>query len=241
MRSQAIAERLLAMFTDRARASSIVGDLAEGAREKGERWFWWAYVGVIASIAWRPLGGFASAAIGCWWGLGYVGSSFSMAPDGQFAGKALELFLSVMTAAGAISWLVFLFSVIRYGAKDRLTRLSLGFSVIGTMVGWFWWVSMVPAIAAIAIVVLVGYAMVTETGRRGLAALMGLWVAIAALQYAGLKSFRFPIDHTFGYKGAPAIYAAWFWFCYIVVLAVACLLCARVHHAAMGNRELVRE
>jgi hypothetical protein len=53
MRSERIAERVLALFVGRVRAASVMGDIAEERTSRGARWFWWSY----AEFYWRRRGG----------------------------------------------------------------------------------------------------------------------------------------------------------------------------------------
>ena len=54
MRSASFAEWIIARFTTKARASSIIGDLLEAVPEKGNLWFWLSVAGVFFSLTWRP-------------------------------------------------------------------------------------------------------------------------------------------------------------------------------------------
>jgi hypothetical protein len=242
MRSQAIAEGLLAMFTDRARASSIVGDLAEAAREKGDAWFWWAYADVLGSAAWRPVAAFVSAAAVAWFGGRYYvgGGCFSALLNVNPASGLPAFLMRVLDNAGEFSAFIFIFAAIRFGLNDRLARLALGFAVLGIVVDWFFFVDYMSVLAAAAITILCVHALRSPMGRRSLGAIAVLWIAFMALDYVGLKTFRAGIDHVLGFRNAPAAYGAWFCFCYFGGLAIACLLCARVHRAVIGSGELVR-
>jgi hypothetical protein len=240
MRNTAFAEGLLALFMDRARAASVVGDLAEAADEKGDTWFWRAYAGVLASFAWRPVGGFLLAAAGCWWSPRYFSVGVHGGPDVILVGIGKGFFIGLVTSLGALSCVIFLFSVIRFGTRDRLTRFSLGFGVVGGVMGWFWWVPAVPVLAAVSIAIMVGYAMWSAIGRRSLAALAGLWLALIALEFAGLKLYRVGIDHVLGYRNSGTAYGIWFSCWYLGVLITACWLCTRVHRRLIGTGELVR-
>ncbi len=48
-----IAERILALVTTGDRATSIVGDLTEGAAARGVFWFWFGVLRTAASLPWR--------------------------------------------------------------------------------------------------------------------------------------------------------------------------------------------
>jgi hypothetical protein len=241
MRKTQIAEWLLRRFTDDARAASMVGDLAEESATKGRAWFWWAFAGVLASFSWRPVAAFVFAAAVAWFGGRYYaggGSFYSLSKVHASTGGLATLIL--MNDAGKFSAFIFLFAAVRYGLNDRLARLSLGFAVLGSVVSWFFFLDYMSAIAAAAVTVLCVHSLTSQKGRRSLTAIAVLWIAFMALEYAGLKIFRAGIDHFLGYRSAPAEYEVWFYGCYFGALAIACILCTRVHRAVIGNGELVR-
>lgn len=242
MRRIAFAEWLLRQFMEQARAMSIVGDLAEVAGEKGAAWFWSSYAGVLASVAWRPACGFALAAAAAWFGgRYYIGSGglgiliYLYAPSGL-----PTVLMRVVNHTGDFSAFIFFFAAVRFGLNDRLTRLALGFAVLGLTVDWFSFVNYMPAIAVAAVAVLFVYGLMSQKGRQSLTSITVLWIAFAALHYIALKIFRAGIDDVLGFRRASAVYASWFYFCYIGAMALACFLCSRVHRAVIGNGELVR-
>src|SRR6516164_5665117 len=63
MPNAALAEWLIARFTDGSRAASAVGDLLELAPERGSFWFWWCIARIIFSFTWRRLLAFAVACL----------------------------------------------------------------------------------------------------------------------------------------------------------------------------------
>lgn len=243
MRKHAFAEWLLSLFTDDARATAVMGDLAETSAEKGSAWFWRAYAGVLASFAWRPAVAFAFVGVVTWFGGRYYRGSggFYCLISGNAPSSLLgRLTMLVVNSAGEFSAFIFLFAAVRFGLNDRLTRLALGFAVLGSVVSWFYFAEYMSAVTAATVTVLCVHSFMSPKGRRSLMAIVFLWIAFTALEYVGLKIFRAGIDHVLGFRSAPAAYEVWFYSCYLAALAIACWLCARVHRAVIGSRALVR-
>jgi hypothetical protein len=241
MRSTAFAEWLLRQFTDEKRAASMVGDLAEESSEKGSAWFWRSYTGVLTSFAWRPVVAFVLAATAAWFGGSYYPGAGFYFPISIYAHHGLaEAWLLMVVTAGASSAFIFLFAAIRYGLNDRMTRLALGFAVLGSVAGWFFFLSYMPALATAVVVVLCAYALMSEKGRRCITAIAGLWVAFYCVEWATYSVFievhRHVLDR---WKYLPA-YLPWFYICYVGGLAVCAMLCAKAHRALLEPRDLVR-
>lgn len=241
MRKRAFAERLLALFTDRARAASIVGDLAEITREKGNAWFWWAYADVFGAAAWRPLAAFVFATAATWFGgQYYLGGGF-YCPSNIYAACLMPAaWLRMVIAAGEFSSFVFLFAAVRFGLNDRLTRLALGFAVLGSVAGWFFFVEYMVAIASTAFAVLCGSALLSPKGRRSLAAIAGLWVAFYCTDHVGRWIFIGVLRHVLRSWDYRPAFPVWFAICYIGGLAACAALCAHVHHALLDEQKLAR-
>jgi hypothetical protein len=70
MHSSSIAEWIVARFTDKQRAASMVGDLVELEPQKGPPWFWFSLVRVVISLAWRRCLAFIVAPYAGLWMLG---------------------------------------------------------------------------------------------------------------------------------------------------------------------------
>jgi hypothetical protein len=237
MRETRIAEWLLGRFSDRGRAASMVGDLAETAALKGRAWFWRSYAGVLAAFAWRPVGGFLLVLAGWWWGARYSGGLYlgdmaTLAPYGDAAGKWQEMFVSWVTSAGAMSWTIFLYSAVRFGLKDRTTRLSAGFGIIGMVTAWFWWVSVVPTMAAAALIVLAGYSISSAPGRRGLSAIGLLWLTLPLVRLVSVTVFISVTRHYLHDATLPRwLFAVWFAACFAATAVFTCVLCNSIHSA----------
>jgi hypothetical protein len=241
MPNTTFAEWLLRLFTDEKRAASIVGDLAEESGDKGRAWFWQSYASVLASFVWRPFAAFVFATAVAWYGGSFYPGMGFYYPLNVYARHGLaEAWLLAVVMAGASSAFIFLFSAIRFGLNDRMTRLALGFAVLGSVSGWFFFVSYMPAVATVAVAILCGYALMSQVGRRSIAAIVALWVAFCLIQRAGYWVFievhRNVLDR---WQYVPA-YSVWFYFCYISGLALCAALCAYAHRRFVAGGELAR-
>jgi hypothetical protein len=228
---EAIAERALGLFVGRERAAAITGALAERADGEGSRWFWWSFVDILLAAAWRPVLAFALAMATIWWGARYLMGSFS---DAQVFELHMVWWMdnswpTAVVSIGGYSAFIFVYSVVRYGMRDSMARLALGFAVTGVMVAWFHFVQEVPMMAAAACVVLCGVAMASREGRRSLAAIVASVVVIlCAVNGGGWMFFRAARSGLFKVAGWKEIFEC-ITMCYFVGLALSALLCARMH------------
>lgn len=242
MRSERIAERVLALFVGRVRAASVMGDIAEERTSRGARWFWWSYADILLAAAWRPVMAFVVVAMASWYGGRYlVGSAgLSCGASGTAVCSAESRFLNVVTMVGGFSAFVFLFAAVRYGLRDRLTRLALGFAVTGQVAGWFFFVEGMPAMAAAAYVVLCGTALFSASGRRALGAIAGLSLAFFWVERVVLRIFLAVREH--GWLNPSNQTEMWVWWtvCYLGGLALCAWLCAKAHGVVVAESEVAR-
>jgi hypothetical protein len=233
MRTEAMAERVLAWFVGRVRAASVMGDLAEARTEagRGARWFWWSYADILFAAAWRPVAAFLVVSAGYWYGGKYLVGGIVFAQGGSVAAS----FVEVTAMVGAFAAFVFLFAAIRYGLNDRMTRLALGFAVIGQVAGYFFFVN---GMAAVAYVVLCGTALVSAAGRRALVAIAGLCVAFDVVERVGLRIFLWAPDHGWLNRWNQTEIGVWLAVCYVGGLVVCAWLCAKAHGVVVAEREV---
>jgi hypothetical protein len=197
MPSTSLAEWLLARVTDRTRAGAIMGDLEELAQARGRRWFWAAYLRILAALAWRPaaafLFGYCSFLVATlvfqrpWAGPGAVPQS-SLAAMLQHGvalvpfGVARLIFPIAGPLLAAIMMplrFVFPYAAVRYGPRDRFVELAGAAYIIMTLV------AVDPPVLSplVAIMVVVGFASALALARWRMPA-----VALAATLAAGLAA-----------------------------------------------------
>jgi hypothetical protein len=132
MRSASFAEWIIARFTTKARAASIIGDLLEAVPQKGKLWFWLSVAGVFFSLTWRPA--LALAVTFCLWQYRWRGTARVevMSASELAAGIAsyhpptLKMLLYMyLYSIGFQLRLGTFYMAIRYGLKDMFVRHTL--------------------------------------------------------------------------------------------------------------------
>jgi hypothetical protein len=131
MPNAALAEWLIACFTDRGRAASAVGDLLELAPERGSFWFWSCIAGIILSFTGRRFFAFAIAYLS----LVFVNAlSFRLlAPvyyiltaHNNLANNWIPFLAISVASPGALVADAAAYVAICRGLRDELTRLLFG-------------------------------------------------------------------------------------------------------------------
>ena len=179
MPNAALAEWLIARFTDASRAASAVGDLLELAPERGSFWFWWCIARIILSFTWRRLLAFAVAYL-C---LAFVNAlSFRVLPlretleahNLHYLALSVAPFSAFVAAAAA-------YVAICYGLRDELTRvLFLLFAVFSTAM--FLW--RMPELVFAILLAIVILSTVSPRRRRALlAAALALGIGFGGFQF----------------------------------------------------------
>jgi prepilin signal peptidase PulO-like enzyme (type II secretory pathway) len=193
MRNAYWAEWIIARLTDRSRAASIIGDLLEAAGEERTVWFWWSVTGVVLSLVWRSLVGFA-AALFC----------LSVLAHG---------WLSMHCPQGRVSWLVMShcpsapvheppptiwmpifavlnllgmaapYAVVRYGFRDRFAQLTAALCAPVTAASFYWRLPAVVLPCIVLVLSIITFSGAFVHGRRALLAL----AAALAFGYGGIQ------------------------------------------------------
>lgn len=234
----AFAEWLVSRFMERSRAASIVGDLLEVTAKQGSHAFWFSIAGVLLSLAWRHLAGFAAALL-CL----YLFHALAMPPHQPEQG----LLVAAMRKPHSIQWIsislaslsVYLmmtapYAVICYGFRDRFAQLTAAFLVPFTVIYFLW---SIPAVAVSGIVLAAAiliFSLSSAAGRRGLLAL-AIVVAIGA---AGLRLTVFFAERflELAPPSVPLTVAVGDSIPFFVVLT-ATIACAWTHHLLLRPKE----
>jgi hypothetical protein len=178
MHSSSIAEWIVARFTDKQRAVSMVGDLVELEPQKGPLWFWLSLIRVVISLAWRRSLAFIVASYAGLWMLGKLAavlqnSYLRHAPPGTWG---VPGDLQLLPIVGAFLWMLLLYTAIRYGVRDRLTQLVLALAGMITAVVYGWGQPIALAIGiALGVCVLAALAIGREY-RRAVMVLLVAWL-----------------------------------------------------------------
>jgi hypothetical protein len=240
MRNAVFAEWMLTRFTDKRRASAIVGDLQEAARQKGSGWFWRSFAGVLVACAWRPVGGYLAAAFGT--GLlsvGVLSAAIFFAPMRHGSAMLQQIMGTKFPSATEILLPVALFASFRFGFRDMLTRIAMGYVVLCALTWCFWWQATVPHVLLTVAAIGVVAALFSASARRAIAA-VGLLTLIRALlnvitflpMMVCFRHFRSISISMFLYFGA---------FARLVDIWLICLCCVWIHRHMLEPRGTTAE
>jgi hypothetical protein len=235
MRSALWAEWIIARLTDRTRAASMVGDLLETATQRGTLWFCFSVARIVLSLIWRPAIAFVAAFyVGLFWRVFAlrVFMHLGHAPAERYAfawWDPSEPLFSVMWF-GAILWMAALYAAIRYGLRDKLAQLALGFCGLTTILVIYWRIP-VFTIACIALGLSMLFASVWSAERSR--ALMAFTAALGVGFGVGFLSLylRTILENVFYYRLSHSDFdrtvvniCFWIWAALITTAA-----CARMH------------
>jgi len=230
MRSEFVAEWILARLTTRSRAASIVGDLLENRSEKGTLWFWRSFAGIVLAVAGRRPFAFVAA---FFLGLHALGA-LSMPIYGVHAAhRPPEMWIpvfAVLAWVGTLLWMTVPYVVIRFGLRDSFAQIALVFCGLVTTIIFYWWIPAVLAACLVLAFSLITASMFVAQPRRALLALavataFGFAGGLLTLFLAGLyQKHLYPgpvaeIDSRVLIWGTPLL-ATW-------ILTTGC---SRAHH-----------
>jgi hypothetical protein len=134
MHKTPIAEWLLARITDPTRAAAIMGDLTEIAATRGRLWFWMTYARTLFSLTWRNPVALVAASVCTYWLGPIVWKSmrtlFRLRQHVNVQYHHMSFLYAIL--GNALLGLFFLvpFLMIRFGLRDRLTRLACAIFVL---------------------------------------------------------------------------------------------------------------
>jgi hypothetical protein len=183
MRSAIGAEWIIAQFTDRSRATGIVGDLLETATRRGTFWFWLSVGGIVLSLIWRRTIAFVVAFYGglFWRHVFLVLVEEHTRPNAFYAWDPRSPLSSVMWFGVVLSMATF-YAAIRYGLRDKFAQLALGLWGLFTIVMLYQSIPVVTVLS-IALALSILFASVRSAQRRRASLALG-----AALVFAFVAS-----------------------------------------------------
>jgi hypothetical protein len=150
MHSAAITEWIVARFTSKTRAASIVGDLLELEPQNGRWWFWLSLAGVLLSLAWRRLVALLAAL--CAYATALSGTFFMAMlrrPVHPFPSYPWRNAWAVLFIAGSFLWFIFVYAAIRGGVRDRVAQAALALATLITAMVYCWWQPTVLVVCAV--------------------------------------------------------------------------------------------
>jgi hypothetical protein len=170
MRSASFAEWIIARFTNRSRAVSIVGDLLETRPQKGSVWFWMSVARVVLSLTWRsPLAYLAALCFGF---VSIRALNFSVLGRYSAHHATLSFFglFSDLSRLGLFLSFGLTYTAIRFGLRDSLVRHILGAWALIVAVVFYGTIPVVAISGAALGVCLVAYSATSAQRRKGLLA-----------------------------------------------------------------------
>ena len=158
MRNAFVAEWLVSRWTDKRRAASMVGDLVELESQKGPLWFWLSIARIVVSLAWRPvLGWLAAFYVGGWSSFAFMMATHGIHAQHRPPEYPWMPIFDALAHAGALLWVMVVYTAVRYGPRDRATQLSLALACSTAGVIYLWWqplaLAVCLAVAAAALLV----------------------------------------------------------------------------------------
>jgi hypothetical protein len=222
------AEWLLARLTTPTRAAAILGDLTELSATRGRLWFWTAYTRTLIALGWRtPIAFLCAIVISRWTAEALFTTVRHLVPKlyGNNHHAAPHPIWQTPLWDSLIALLFILpFVIIRFGLRDRLTRLALAIFLLTTP---FYSLNSVGiAFAGIATAIMIVTALCLRTWRRPMivlaatvapAAVAQFFSGVALVFFWGYFGFRGP-----GWERAMTLYR-WLEIC------IAALVCSFVY------------
>lgn len=249
MRSVAVAEWIVGRFTNKNRAASIIGDLVELKLQKGSLWFWLSLAGVVLSLTWRRPIAFVAAVLATFvWVWGYM--CLVVPIWRSHAYKLPEhswMFASdVLGTIGTVLLMVLMYSAIRYGFRDGLTRLALVLTpIVAAAAVYCWWQYAVLAVSiVVGILVAAAYIANKQRVREVLAFTIVIVVGSAGSALASHVSSLYL--HHLGYGRPAPPSAIWMILCIslcelLLTTLLVTIACSRTHGWLMRAQRLDSE
>ena len=243
MHNASVAEWIVARFTTRKRAASMVGDLLELQAQKGQLWFWLSLARVVLALAWRRQLAFVAAFMfgaGACSGLQVTESmGFAALASGQLPWMNLFwVFLYIL-------WFVAVYTAIGYGLRDRVAQLALALSVVTIpVVRYGPQRAILTACLGLSLCIVMASLFTRERRRAVLVplgvAVVGFGAGMPAMYLADqYRKFIVPMPRTVaeiqaGIQAHPSI--GWMYLSMILVTVwTMAAACSRIHDLLMRN------
>jgi hypothetical protein len=241
MRSASLAEWILARFTTRERAASIVGDLLEAAPQKGKLWFWLSVTRIFLSLTWRrPLAYIAAYGVALCWLQAVQFSVFGVHAIYRLpeTWRLTFHYLNFASACLSVGWA---YMATRFGFGDSFARYLLAASALTVGFTFFGGLPFVALASGLLAACGFVYLVTSAERRKGLLALV-----IGVVFNFVLYGFSMPLYSLLGLVGTRIgfsemvvilsgrpIYVnpiAPLWVFTVLSLLVCCFVYGRVHH-----------
>jgi hypothetical protein len=232
-------EVILARFTPRDRAASILGDLTELSATRGRVWFYATYTRTLIALAWRTPVAFLIAVAGVW--LSFRNIVFMRlflwlrhVYIGHFGGYKLPVFVNsewiplrtqiayrIVFSEHFLLFFALPFALLRFGGRSRITHLTFAFAM-GLMVLIALPIySRSPMLMDLTVLFAIAAALLLPLWRRPMIVLAAAYVAF----YAPIEIyFRLLLPTLFRIGFTDHYYV-----CYYMGLALAAIVCVYLY------------
>jgi len=250
MLSASFAEWIIARFTTRTRAVSIIGDLLEAVPQKGKLWFWLSVARVFVSLTWRrPLAVAFAFCVGIVWSRTYQFSVNSLisAHRAPLAWAALYHYVHLAGMYLSLGWA---YTLARFGFKDSFGRYLLAVWSLIAVLAYFGTQPLVAVACCLSAACGIVYSVTSRSRRKDLLALLisvalnlcwgALSVVIGGLMgMTGRPLSLRQIASELAGRGVLRVTApvhAWvIWSYMLICIFAACFIYARVHRKFFEN------
>jgi hypothetical protein len=206
MRNALVAEWIITRLTDRNRAAAIIGDLLESVGEEKTFAFWLSVTGIVLSLSWRPIAGFAAAFFCNYFLLTLSWHVYH--PMGGNIPAHDPSHIPLFNAFGLLIeslWIIAPYALVRYGFRERFAQLVVALSVLITALFWSWWKpSVAAAILAIVVTIVISSAGFARWRRPLLAVTFAIALGCVGLRFVYLGMEYLDLTAPFAVRAAGA-------------------------------------
>jgi len=171
MRSESFAEWIIARFTTRSRAASIIGDLLEAVPQKGKLWFWLSAARVLFSLTWwHPPAYAAAVGLVLIWVRSFRFTVFGRPSVHVLSQQWMDLYIYVFRA-NTLLCVGLAYTAICYGFKDSFVRRIATVWILFEALIFFGTTPGIAVTCGLLSVCALAYSFSSAAGRKGLLAL----------------------------------------------------------------------
>jgi hypothetical protein len=175
---------MIALFTDRSRAVSIVGDLLETEADQQPLRFWLSVGRILFSLTWRRVVAYTAAyCVALFLAREVIALVFEIHPVHALPGNS-EL-LHIAQWFWLVSCIGASYSAVRYGLRDRFVQLALGICGLITVATLYWWMPIVTVpCLALAFSIVIGSVRSAQQIRALVALVFALAIGFGGSHFA---------------------------------------------------------
>jgi hypothetical protein len=234
MRKTPATELLLARLTDRTRAAAILGDLLELSATRSRLWFWTTYARTLISLGWRTPVALACGVVSMRFALQIILRLANLIPyhlsdPGLFGEEDVRLSLILwnipLVMAQCLAFAV-PFALVRFGRRDRLTRL--GAVLILVTIPVYAPVTSIRDMSGIWTVFFFALAFLSPLSRKPAIVLAATCLTAFVTMFVSIHALVGIMHRNFFALSANTRFT-----CDILGVAVAALVCTRLHRLLM--------